>query len=111
MTNEVLNATYEEIELIKNLDAYKELVKTNELIKVELKDLISEFNKTKEEYEIEQDNKYSTRYKELSQKLSELRIKIESETLVIKYHEYERIINEYLDNLKKEMLMAVRGEA
>ena len=111
MTNEVLNATYEEIELIKNLDAYKELVKTNELIKVELKDLINEFNKSKKEYEIEQDNKYSTRYKELSQKLSELRIKIESHPLVIKYHEYERIINEYLDNLKKEMLMAVRGEA
>ena len=38
-------------------------------------------------------------------------MKIESHALVIKYHEYERIINEYLDNLKKEMLMAVRGEA
>ena len=111
MTTELLNATYEEIELIKNLDAYKALVKTNELIKVELKDLINEFNETKKEYEAEQDNKYSTRYKELSQKLSELRIKIESEPLVIEYHKYESIINEYLETLKKEMLMAVRGEA
>ena len=111
MTDNILNATYEEIDKIKELDAYKALVSINEKIKVELKDLIIEFNKTKELFNKAQDNIYSNEYKQISQKLSELRIKIESEPLVIEYHKYERIINEYLDNIKKEMLMAVRGEA
>ncbi len=111
MTIEILNATYEEIDKIKELDAYKKLVELNELIKIELKDLINEFNETKILYEKEMDNKYSSEYKRLSQKLSELKIKIENEPLVIKYHKYENIINEYLENIKNEMLMAVRGEA
>ncbi len=111
MTIEILNATYEEIDKIKELDAYKKLVELNELIKIELKDLINEFNETKTLYEKEMDNKYSSEYKRLSQKLSELKIKIENEPLVIKYHKYENIINAYLENIKNEMLMAVRGEA
>ena len=111
MTIEILNATYEEIDKIKELDVYKKLVELNELIKIELKDFINEFNETKILYEKEMDNKYSSEYKRLSQKLSELKIKIENEPLVIKYHKYESIINEYLENIKKEMLMAVRGEA
>ena len=111
MTIDLLNATYEEIELIKELDAYKKLVDINEKIKIELKDLIKEFNETKALYEKEMDNKYSSEYKRLSQKLSELRIKLENEPLVIEYHKYEIILNEYLDKLKEEMLMAVRGEA
>ena len=110
MTKELLDATYEEIDLIKNLDAYKNLVKTNELIKVELKDLIDEFNETKKLYEAEMDNKYSTKYLELSQKLSDLKIKIENEELVKEYHKYETEVNKYLDNLKKELVKAVRGE-
>ena len=111
MTKELLDATYEEIDKIKELDAYKKLVETNELIKLELKYLINEFNKTKELYEIEKENKYSSKYLELSNKLSELIKKIESEPLVIKYHKYEKEVNLYLDNLRKEMLKAVRGEA
>lgn len=109
MTIELLNATYEEVEKIKNLDAYKKLVILNEKINVELHDLIQDFNKTKELYEKE-DNKYSKNYLELSNKLSDLRIKIESEPLVIKYHKLEKEINKYLDNLKKEMLDVVRGD-
>ena len=110
MTIEILNATYEEIDKIKDLDCYKELVKLNDIIKVELKDLILEFNKTKELYEKE-DNKYSNNYLNLSKKLSELKIEIESNDLVKKYHALEKELNKYLDNIKKEMLMAVRGEA
>ena len=109
MTIELLNATYSEIDKIKDMDEYKKLVELNEKIKIELKDLIDDFNKTKELYEKE-DNKYSKNYLELSNKLSDLRIKIESEPLVIEYHKYEKKINDYLDNLKKEMLKAVRGE-
>lgn len=109
MTIELLDATYEEIEKIKNLDEYKKLVELNIKIKVELKDLIDEFNKTKDLLEKE-DNKYSNNYKSLTNKLSELRIKLENEKLVIEYHKYERIINNYLENLKKEIVSAVRGE-
>ena len=109
MTIELLDATYEEIEKIKNLDEYKKLVELNIKIKVELKDLIDEFNKTKDLLEKE-DNKYSNNYKSLTNKLSELRIKLENEKLVIEYHKYERIINDYLENLKKEIVSAVRGE-
>ena len=94
---------------VKNMDAYKKLVEINELIKVELKDLILEFNKTKELYEKET-NKYSKNYLELSNKLSELRVRIESNDLVKKYHEYEKQINDYLESLRKEMLKTVRGE-
>ena len=109
MTIELLDATYEEIEKIKNLDEYKKLVELNNKIKIELKDLIDEFNKAKELL-AKEDNKYSNNYKSLTNKLSELRIKIENEKLVIEYHKYERIINDYLDNLKKEIVSAVRGE-
>ena len=109
MTIELLDATYEEIEKIKNLDEYKKLVELNNRIKVELKDLIDEFNKTKDLLEKE-DNKYSNNYKSLTNKLSELRIKLENKKLVIEYHKYERIINDYLANLKKEIVSAVRGE-
>ena len=109
MTKELLDATYYELDNIKNMDAYKKLVEINELIKVELKDLILEFNKTKELYEKET-NKYSKNYLELSNKLSELRIRLEAEPLVKKYHEYEKEINDYLESLRIEMLKAVRGE-
>ena len=110
MTIEILDATYEEIDKIKDLDDYKKLVEINNKIKIELKDLINEFNSVKLEYEKESVNKYSNRYKELSQKLSNLMIKIESEPLVLEYHKYEDKINKYLDNLKDEMVKAVRGE-
>ena len=110
MTKELLDATYEEIDLIKDLDCYKKLVHVNELIKVELKDLIKDFNETKKLYEIESENKYSTKYLELSDKLSNLLIEINKHPLVIEYHEYEKEVNKYLDNLKKEMIKAVRGE-
>ena len=109
MTIELLDATYEEIDKIKNLDAYKKLVELNELIKVELKDLIKEFNTTKDLLEKES-NKYSNNYKELCNKLSNLRIELENNELVKEYHKYEKILNEYLENLKKEMVKAVRGE-
>ena len=110
MTIELLNATYEEIDKIKNLDDYKKLLEVNKKIKLELKDLIDEFNKTKLEYEKEMDNKYSSRYKELSKKLSDLVIKIENEDLVKEYRYYEKKINNYLDNLKKEIISTVRGD-
>ena len=109
MTIELLDATYKEVDEIKNLDEYKKLVELNELIKIELKDLIKDFNDTKELL-LKEDNKYSNNYKNLTNKLSELRIKIESEELVIEYHKYEKMINNYLDNLKKEIVSAVRGE-
>ena len=109
MTKELIDATYLEIEEIKNMDAYKRLVELNNLIKVELKDLISEFNETKKLYENET-NKYSKNYLELSDKLSSLRIELEKNELVKEYHKCEKEINNYLDNLKKEMLKAVRGE-
>ena len=109
MTKELIDATYLELDNIKDMDAYKKLIEINNLIKVELKDLIFEFNKTKELYEKET-NKYSKNYLELSNKLSELRIKIENEPLVKKYHEYEKEINDYLESLRIEMLKTVRGE-
>ena len=109
MTIELLDATYSEIDKIKNLDEYKKLVELNDRIKIELKDLIKDFNDTKELL-LREDNKYSNNYKNLTNKLSELRIKIESEELVIEYHKYEKMINNYLDNLKKEIVSAVRGE-
>ena len=109
MTVELLDATYQEIDEIKNLDAYKRLVELNETIKVELKDLIKDFNDTKALLEKE-DNKYSNNYKELCNKLSNLRIELENNELVKEYHKYENIINKYLDDLKKEMVKAVRGE-
>ena len=109
MTKELLDATYLELDNINDMYAYKKLIEINNLIKVELKDLIFEFNKTKELYEKET-NKYSKNYLELSNKLSELRIKIENEPLVKKYHEYEKEINDYLESLRIEMLKTVRGE-
>ena len=109
MTIELLDATYEEIDKIKNLDEYKKLVELNEKIKVELKDLINDFNTTKDLLEKET-NKYSNNYKELCNRLSNLRIQLENEELVKEYHKYESLINKYLDNLKKDMVKAVRGE-
>ena len=109
MTIELLDATYSEVDKIKNLDEYKKLVEINELIKIELKDLIKEFNDTKELLSKE-DNKYSNNYKNLTNKLSSLRIKLENEELVKEYHKYEKMINSYLDNLKNEIVSAVRGE-
>jgi len=109
MTIELLDATYEEIDKIKNLDEYKKLVELNEKIKVELKDLIKDFNTTKDLLEKET-NKYSNNYKELCNRLSNLRIQLENEELVKEYHKYESLINKYLDNLKKDMVKAVRGE-
>ena len=87
MTKELIDATYEEIEKIKEMDAYKKIVELNERIKIELKDLIKEFNETKNLYEKEE-NKYSKNYLELSNKLSNLRIEIESNELVKDYHKY-----------------------
>ena len=110
MTIELLNATYEEIDKIKELDSYKKLVELNNLIKTELKDLISEFQKYKDLLEKE-DNKYSNNYKMITNRLSELRIEIENNELVKEYHKYESIINNYLDNLRKEIVSAVRGES
>lgn len=110
MTKELIDATYDEIEKIKDMDAYKKIVELNERIKIELKDLIKEFNETKDLYEKET-NKYSKNYLELSNKLSNLRIEIESNELVKEYHKYEKEINDYLDKLNKDMLKAVRGEA
>jgi cell fate (sporulation/competence/biofilm development) regulator YlbF (YheA/YmcA/DUF963 family) len=109
MTIELLDATYEEVDRIKNLDEYKKLVELNELIKTELKDLIKDFNETKSLLEKET-NKYSNNYKNLCNKLSTLHIKIENNELVKEYHRLEKEINKYLDNLRKEMLKAVRGE-
>ena len=109
MTKELLDATYSELDNIKNMDAYKKLVELNELIKIELKDLIKEFNETKALYENET-NKYSKNYLELSNKLSNLKIEIESNNLVKEYHKYEKEIHDYLDKLKADMLKAVRGE-
>ena len=109
MTKELLDATYSEIDEIKNMDAYKRLVELNNLIKVELKDLIKDFNETKSLYEKE-NNKYSKNYLELSNKLSNLRIELEKNELVKEYHKCEKEINDYLDKLKREMLKAVRGE-
>ncbi len=109
MTVELLNATYEEIDKIKNLEEYKKLVELNNLIKIELKDLIKDFNETKSLL-AKEDNKYSNNYKSLTNKLSKLRIELENNELVKEYHRLENIINEYLDNLRKEMLKAVRGE-
>ena len=109
MTIELLDATYEEVDRIKNLDEYKKLVELNELIKTELKDLIKDFNETKSLLEKET-NKYSNNYKNLCNKLSTLHIEIENNELVKEYHILEKEINKYLDNLIKEMLKAVRGE-
>ena len=109
MTIELLDATYKEVEEIKNLDEYKRLVELNDRIKIELKDLIKDFNETKALLEKE-NNKYSNNYKELCNKLSNLRIQLEKEELVKEYHKYEKILNKYLDNLKNEMVKAVRGE-
>ena len=59
---------------------------------------------------VHKSNKYSNNYKELCNRLSNLRIQLENEELVKEYHKYESLINKYLDNLKKDMVKAVRGE-
>jgi len=109
MTNELLNAVYNEVDEIKNLDCYKELVRLNNLIKIELKDLIKNFNETKNLLEKE-DNKYSKNYLSLTDKLSKLRIELESNSLVKEYRLNESKLNKYLENLKNEMVKTVRGE-
>ena len=100
--------------LYKIHDKIEELKKTSADTHIDYRDEIKKLEEQtkvyrKELYEKET-NKYSKNYLELSNKLSELRIKLEAEPLVKKYHEYEKEINDYLESLRIEMLKAVRGE-
>lgn len=107
----LINAVYEEIDEIKKMDAYINMLELNKKINIELNGLIKDFSKAKEEYErVKEYGPYYMGYQEITNRLSQLREQLESEALVIEYRKNEKIVNDYLAKLNIELIKASRGE-
>lgn len=110
MQDDILNCTYNLIDVLKSDPRYKRLLELNSLIEEECKDLLADFNYNKEKYE--DALKYGNYHPSLSdyeKKLSEAKASLYNNELVKEYNKLYREFQNELDEIAKEIKISVIG--
>lgn len=106
---EILNKAYDLADEIKQSHEYKEMLRLNEVIKSEYKEILKNYHKTFEKFDevLILGGKYHPDFKKVSKAYQEAKIELYEKEEVKTYFKYERKINELLKEISDEIFSSV----
>ena len=105
---DIINATYDLVDEIIDNEIFKELLALKKRIDIECISQINKFNDLKAKYvEISKYGEYHPDIKIVRKELSEAKVALYSNPLVIAYKDKENAVQKFLDSIKNEIVSEV----